>query len=159
MDIVGWLFEQVPFLASLMGSEVLLGLLFLALTATLVAFGVPGVILPISFSSGAMLGGWLGMLVVVLGAVAGSHAFFLAARHWLAERVRKRWGSRIARFDGEISRRGFYYLLGLRLVGVPHLPVTAASALSSIRSRSFALATTLGFLPAITIAAMAGSAV
>ena len=159
MDIVGWIFDQVPVLAPLFGSEVLLGLALLTLTATLVAFGVPGVLLPLSFSSGALLGGWLGMLVVVAGAVLGSHALFVATRGWLAARVRRRWGDRLRRFDDNVSRRGFFYLLGLRLAGAPHMLVTAASGLSAIRARSFVLATLLGFLPAITLAAMAGSAV
>lgn len=158
MDIVGWLFEQVPFLAVLADSEWLLGLAFLTLTATLIALGVPGVIVPISFSSGALLGGWLGVLVVIAGAVIGSHALFAVTRRWLAARVRRRWGARLERFDGELAKRGFFYLLGLRLVGAPHMLVTASSALSAIRQRSFALATLLGFLPAITLAAMAGSA-
>jgi uncharacterized membrane protein YdjX (TVP38/TMEM64 family) len=68
-------------------------------------------------------------------------------------------GPRIERFDQTIAQRGFFYLLGLRLLGMPHMLVTAASALSPLRARSFALATLLGFLPAVTIAAMAGSAV
>jgi len=159
VDTANWLFEQMPFLATLVGSEVLLGLALLALTALLVASGVPGVLVPLSFSSGALLGGWLGMAVVVAGALLGSHAFFIAARRWLATHVRARWGERLQRFDRDIARRGFVYLLGLRLIGVPHLIVTAASALSPIRGRSFALATLLGFLPAIALAAMAGSAV
>ena len=159
VDIVGWIFEQVPFLAALAGSELLLGLALLALTAMLVALGVPGVLVPISFSSGALLGGWLGMLCVVLGAVLGSQVFFVATRRWLAARVRRRWGARLDPIDRAISKRGFYYLLGLRLTGVPHLLVSAASALSAIRARNFALATLLGFLPAIALSAMAGSAV
>jgi uncharacterized membrane protein YdjX (TVP38/TMEM64 family) len=159
VDIVGWIFEQVPFLASLGDSEWLLGLAFLALTATLIALGVPGVLVPLAFSSGALLGGWLGMAVVVAGALIGSHAFFVATRKWLAARVRTRWGERLHRFDREIGRRGFFYVAGLRVAGVPHFLVTAASALSPIRARSFALATLLGFLPAIALAAMAGSVV
>ena len=159
VDIVGWLFEQVPFLASLVNSELLLGLLFLTLTTVVIASGTPGMLLPISFSSGALLGGWLGMLVVVAGATLGSHLFFMAARKWLAGRLRGRWGRRLEGFDRNIEKRGFVYLLGLRLVGVPHLPVTAACALSAIRARSFLAATLLGFLPAIAIAATAGAAV
>ena len=58
-----------------------------------------------------------------------------------------------------LAKRGFYYLLGLRLAGAPHVLVTASSALSAIRTRSFITATLLGFLPAIALAAMAGSAV
>lgn len=159
MDIIGWIFEQAPFLAYLLESEWLLGFALLALTATLVALGVPGVMVPISFSSGALLGGGLGMLCVVLGAALGSQLFFVATRRWLAARVRRRWGERLNHFDRAISKRGFFYLLGLRLVGVPHLLVSAASAVSAIRARSFALATLLGFLPAIALAAMAGSTV
>jgi uncharacterized membrane protein YdjX (TVP38/TMEM64 family) len=136
-----------------------LGLVFLALTATLVAFGVPGVLVPLSFSSGALLGGWAGMLIVIAGAVLGSHALFEVTRRWLAARMRRRWGNRLATLDRNIEQRGFYYLLGLRLAGVPHVLVTASSALTAIRGRSFALATMLGFLPAIALAAMAGSAV
>src|SRR5688500_4312310 len=68
VDIIGWIFEQVPFLAPLMESEVLLGLTFVALTAALLGMGVPGVLVPMSLSSGALLGGWEGMLVVMAGA-------------------------------------------------------------------------------------------
>lgn len=159
MDTLNWLFEQLPFLASLIGNELLLGLAFLTLTAAVMGFGVPGALIPLSFSSGALLGGWLGMAVVVVGALLGSQAFFVVTRRWLSVRIRKRWGGKLERFDRDLGRRGFVYLLGLRLLGVPHLLVTAASALSPIRARSFALATMLGLLPAITLAAMAGSAV
>jgi uncharacterized membrane protein YdjX (TVP38/TMEM64 family) len=158
VDIVGWLLEQVPSLAVLAGSDWLLGLAFLTVTAILVAFGIPGVLVPLSFSSGALLGGWAGMLVVIAGAVIGSHVLFVATRRWLSARVRRRWGGRFERFDGEMAKRGFYYLLGLRLAGTPHVLVTASSALSAIRARSFVLATLLGFLPAIALASMAGSA-
>ena len=159
MDTASWLFDSVPFLASLVGSDVLLGLALLTLTAALVGSGVPGVLLPLSFSSGALLGGWLGMLVVIAGAVIGSHALFLATRSWLGARVRRRWGAKLERFDHAVGKRGFFYLLGLRLIGVPHVLVTASSALSAIRARSFALATLLGFLPAIALSAMAGSVI
>lgn len=159
MDDLTPIFGQIGLLGPLLQSEVLLGLAFLVLTATLVGSGVPGVLVPISFSSGALLGGWLGILVVVAGAVLGSHGLFLLARRSLSERIRKRWGPRLERFDAAIAQRGFFYLLGLRLLGVPHMLVTAACALSPLRARSFVLATLLGFLPAVTVAALAGSAV
>ena len=95
MDIIGWLLEQGPFVAWLVGNEAVLAFAFLALTATLVAFGVPGVLLPLSFSSGALLGGWFGMLVVIAGAVLGSQVLFVATRRWLADRLRRRWGARL----------------------------------------------------------------
>jgi uncharacterized membrane protein YdjX (TVP38/TMEM64 family) len=159
VDTSSWLLDLFPFVQSLLDSEWLLGLLIFGLTAAVMSFGVPGVLVPISFSSGALLGGWEGMAVVGIGALLGSQAFFVVTRRWLGPRLRHRWGERLKRFDGEIARRGFLYLLGLRLVGAPHLALTTASALSPIRARSFALATLLGLLPAIGLAAMAGSAV
>jgi uncharacterized membrane protein YdjX (TVP38/TMEM64 family) len=62
------------------------------------------------------------------------------------------------RFDGNVEARGFYYLLALRFVGAPHMLVTTTCALSAIRAHSFGLATLLGLMPAVTAAAMAGSA-
>lgn len=159
MDLINSLTEQLPAIAALIGSDLLLGLAFLTLTAAVMASGTPGALLPISFSSGALLGGWLGMAVVIAGAMLGSHALFVIMRRWLAERLRRRWGERLARFDRNIEQRGFYYLLGLRLVGAPHLLVTASCAVSAIRARSFVMATLLGLLPAVTLAAMAGSAI
>ena len=153
------LLEQLPFFSDLVGSELLLGLAFVALTATLMGLGIPGVLLPLSFSSGVMLGGWTGMLVVVAGAVLGTQAFFVVTRRWLAARIRARWGERLKRFDGDMEKRGFFYLLGLRLLGAPHPLVSAASALSPLRAGSFALATLIGMAPAVALAAAAGSAI
>jgi len=159
VDASSWLVDLFPFMPSLLDSEWLLGLLIFSLTAAVMSFGVPGVLVPISFSSGALLGGWEGMAVVGIGALLGSQAFFMVTRRWLGAHLRHRWGDRLKRLDGEIARRGFFYLLGLRLLGMPHLALTAASALSPMRARSFALATLLGLLPAIGLAAMAGSAI
>lgn len=159
MDTLGRLFDQLPFLAAVVGNELLLGLTFLALTATLVGSGIPGTLLPISFSSGALLGGWLGMAVVLAGALIGSQIFFVVARRWFARPVRARWGHRIEKFDHDLRRHGMIYIVGLRLVGAPQLLVNAASALSPISARRFILATTIGLLPAIALASAAGSAV
>lgn len=159
METLDWLVQHYPFLAPLLDNELLIGLAVLALTAAATGLGVPGTLVPISFSSGALLGGWLGAGVVVTGALLGSLAFFAVTRLWLAGPARRRFGTRLARFDEGFAKRGFAYLLGLRLVGVPHVLVTAASALSAIRPRSFALATLLGFLPAVALSALAGSAV
>src|SRR5690606_1315761 len=81
--LTGFFFDQLPFLASIVGWQVLLGAGSLALSAGLIACGVPGVLLPISFASGALLGGWTGMAVVVAGAMLGSQALFLVTRVWL----------------------------------------------------------------------------
>jgi uncharacterized membrane protein YdjX (TVP38/TMEM64 family) len=140
-------------------SELALALAFLGMTAAIMALGVPYLLLPVSFSSGMLLGGRLGIAVMLLGTVLGSQALFTVARWWLAEPIRRRWGHRLQRFDGELRKRGFWYLVGLRMIGAPHLFVSTASALSPLRARQFALATLIGLTPAIALAVTAGTAV
>ena len=153
---------MVDFVNSLAGSldsELMLALAFLALTTAVTASGIPWVILPISFSSGVLLGGRLGIAVILAGAIIGSQLLFIAVRRGLAGRVRHRLGERLDRYDREISKRGFAYVIGLRLMGAPNLLVSSACALSTLRARTFALATLIGITPTIVLAVTAGTAV
>lgn len=145
--------------AGVLDSQLLLAGLFFVATAMLVALCVPGVLLPMALSSGALLGAWEAAAAVALGAVAGSQLFFLAARHLAADRLRGRLGRRFEAFQRRFASRGLLYIVGLRLLGAPHLLVAGGSALMPVRASSFAAATLLGVLPAITIAAATGSAI
>ena len=144
---------------SVFRSELLLAGLFFVATAALIAFCVPGVLVPMAVGSGALLGAWEAAAAVALGAVAGSQLFFLITRHVAADRLRGRLGRRFEAFQRRFAAHGLAYVIGLRLVGTPHFLVTAGSALMPIRATSFAVATLLGFLPAIAIAAATGSAI
>lgn len=149
--------EQVLLpLQALFASELALAFALCGLTAALVMFCVPGTIIPISVSSGALLG-LLGGAAVFAGAVIGSHLLFLASRHLLRDRIHARWGARLTKLEQHFERRGFLYVAGLRIAGVPHFLVTAGSALSPVRARAFLAATALGFLPAILLSSTAGS--
>lgn len=145
-------------LTAMLQSELALSLALFGLTAALVACCVPGMIVPLSVSSGVLLGGVQGILVVTAGAVLGSQALFLVTRHLMRHRVKRKFGSRIATYEKHFAERGFFYVVGLRLAGAPHFLVTAGCALSSVRTRSFVAATLLGFLPVISLTAVAGSA-
>ena len=140
-------------------SKLLLAGLFFVATAALVAFCIPGVLIPMALSSGALLGAWQAVAAVALGGVVGSQLFFLSARYLASERLRKRLGPRFEVFQQRFAGRGIWYVVGLRLVGAPNFLVTTGSALMPIRSSSFAAATLIGFLPAIAIAAATGSAI
>ena len=151
--------HQLEPMLALLDSELLLaGIVFIA-TAVLIALCVPGVLLPMAVSSGAILGAWDASAAVLLGAAAGSQLFFLAARHFAGERVRARLGERLQAFQERFADHGIAYVVALRVIGTPHFLVTAGSALTPIRASNFALATLLGFLPAVAIAAATGSAI
>lgn len=148
--------ELVETLAAMPNGPLLASMTLALLTAALVAFSVPGTIVPLSFTSGMLLG-VPGIAVVAIGALAGSHALFLVSRHALSGWMRRRLGDRLTGIEHHLSRRGALYVFGARITGVPHLLVTAGSALTPMSSRAFASASLLGMLPAISLAAIAGS--
>ena len=148
--------ELQPWVAAA-DSELLLAGLFFTATAILIALCVPGVLVPMAAGSGAVLGPWAAAAAVVLGAVAGSQLFFLSARRLGRERLRARFGERLNRIEKRFAAHGIWYVIGLRVIGTPHFLVTAGCALMPMRSSTFAIATLIGLLPAIGIAAAAGS--
>ncbi|WP_338242596.1 VTT domain-containing protein [Aurantiacibacter hainanensis] len=131
--------------------------LLAAVTASLVAMSVPGAVNTMSFLSGLVLG-LGGILVVALGCAVGSHLLFLITRRWLGERMRRRFGKRLDGIQDHLARRGPLYVVGARLGGVPHVIVTAGCAATPMGARAFLAASLLGMLPAISLSAIAGSA-
>jgi len=140
-------------------NDALAAALFFVGTAALVTFCVPGVTLPMSVMSGALLGTWVAAAVVGMGVLAGSQILFIIVRYLAGDRMRRRLGNRLERFEPRFVAHGAWYIMGLRLVGAPHFLVTAGSALTSMRSSAFAAATLFGAFPAILIAAATGSAI
>ena len=137
--------------------ELWVGLGFLALTASVYASGVPGTLLPISFSSGALLGGALGMLTVGTGALIGATVLYLFLERGPRARLSNKYGHHLERLDNWASRGGIFPIIALRLAGLPHLAVTALCALASVGTRRYAVATAVGVLPAIALSSIAGA--
>lgn len=128
-------------------------------TVSLTAAGIPGVLVPATLAAEAVAGPVAAMTSVSAGAVAGSLLLFLAARRWGAPAVAARFGERLESFERRFAAHGILYVVALRVVGTPHMLVTVGSAMMPIRAPAFAAATLLGSLPAIALAAMAGSIV
>jgi uncharacterized membrane protein YdjX (TVP38/TMEM64 family) len=129
------------------------------LTTSLVAAGVPGVLIPATLATEALAGPVAATATVSMGAMGGSLLLFAAARRWGAPRIVSRFGSRLESFERRFQAHGLWYVIGLRLIGAPHMLVTVGSAMMPIRAPAFALATMVGCLPAIALAALAGSVV
>lgn len=146
----------VSLLPLMQGDIAWAGVLFIS-TATLVAFCVPGVIVPMSVSATAVLGSWTAIPVVALGALAGSQMLFLVVRRVDGGRAGAKLGPRFAAFERCFARYGLWSVVGLRICGAPHFLVTSGSALMSVRPSGFAAATLAGLLPVISIASAAGS--
>lgn len=139
--------------------ELLLAVIIFAATAAMIALWVPGILLPMAASSGAMLDAWIATGAVSLGALAGSMVIFASTRRLAAGHVPGKLGAFLTTFEARLHSRGAWLVFGLRLAGTPHFLVSAASALSPMPARNFAIATLAGMAPAILLASIAGSAI
>ena len=143
---------------ALFGNDVLVALLLFAGTAIVIALWIPGMLVPIAASSGALINMWPATAAVVFGALAGSMVIFVTTRRFATGHVPARFAAFLAKFEARFKAHGAWWVLGLRLVGAPHFLVSASSALMPIKASSFALATLLGLFPAVLIGAAAGAA-
>jgi uncharacterized membrane protein YdjX (TVP38/TMEM64 family) len=129
------------------------------MTTSLVAAGIPGVLIPATLATEALAGPVAATVTVSMGALGGSLMLFAAARRWGAPKAAARFGRRLDTFGERFAAHGILYVIGLRLIGTPHVLVTVGSAMMPMRAPAFAMATFAGCLPAIALAAVAGSAV
>jgi uncharacterized membrane protein YdjX (TVP38/TMEM64 family) len=89
-----------------------------------------------------------GVLLVLPGAVLGALAAFGLGR-WLGRDAVERFtGTRVARVDALLARRGLVAILVSRLVPVlPFTGINYAAGLTAIRLRDFVLGTAIGIVP------------
>lgn len=102
----------------------------------------------LSILAGLVWGFWVGVATVYIGALLGAAAAFVLGR-WLGrEAVERFTGTRVARVDELLRRRGFLALLGLRLMPVvPFTVINYAAGLTAVRRRDYAFATAVGIIP------------
>ncbi len=130
---------------------------FVVAYALAVAFSLPVAIL-VTPLGGFLFGLWLGGLLSVIGATAGSVAVFLAARSALGDPLQRRAAPLLHRFEEGFRRDGFSYLLFLRLVPVfPFWLVNIVPAALGMNLVPYTAATLVGIVPAALVYAGAGA--
>lgn len=152
MDLAALHLELAPLLP-MIGGTIGGALLLYLLATTLTACSIPGMIIPMSLTGGLLLGPWLAVLTVAAGAVTGSLFLFALTRRFGAERLRRRFGSRLEPLEERLTRLGPYAVAALRVVGAPGPLITAGAALTAMNRTPFALATLAGLLPSVALAA------
>lgn len=124
------------------GGALLFVLLYAAITLTPAPKNV------LSIAAGLAFGFWWAVGLVYAGALLGAALAFLLGR-WLGRDAVERFtGSRVARLDELLRRRGLAAVLGVRLI--PIIPFTAinyGAGLTAVRRRDYAIGTALGIIP------------
>jgi uncharacterized membrane protein YdjX (TVP38/TMEM64 family) len=121
-----------------------------------VAFSLP-IATVMSLAIGFLFGRWIGTALVVAAATVGATLVFLAARYLFAGVARRRMGALGERINAGFSANAFNYLLFLRLVPLfPFFLVNLAPAFTTIRVRTYAVATLIGVIPGAFVYANLG---
>ncbi|TAM71643.1 MAG: TVP38/TMEM64 family protein [Microbacteriaceae bacterium] len=102
----------------------------------------------LSVLAGLIWGFWVGAITVYIGALLGAACAFFLGR-WLGREAIERFtGTRVARVDDLLRRRGFLAVLGARLVPViPFTAINYVAGLTAVRRRDYALGTAVGIIP------------
>jgi uncharacterized membrane protein YdjX (TVP38/TMEM64 family) len=130
--------------------------LYIAAYVLVVALSIPGAVL-LTLIGGFLFGTLLTVLYVNVGATAGATLAFLIARYLIGDRLQHRYEHQLARFNNEISRNGFRYLLTLRFLPVfPFFLINFLSGLTKVPLKTFIWTTSLGIVPGTAVYAFAG---
>jgi uncharacterized membrane protein YdjX (TVP38/TMEM64 family) len=131
---------------------------FMLLYVTLLSIWVPGALVTMSFTAGALFGLGTGTLIVCLASVAGSALTFLVSRYLIRDWVQKRFARGLSWIDRGIAGDGPFYLLTLRLTSiVPPLIINIGMGLTAMKLRTFALVSALGAIPTTMLYVNAGT--
>jgi uncharacterized membrane protein YdjX (TVP38/TMEM64 family) len=120
------------------------------------AFFLPGAI-PLTVVGGLLFGAFLGTVYVCIGATVGATLAFFSARYLIGNWIQDRYRNQLRRFNGEIEKNGYYYLLTLRIIPVfPFFLVNLFAGLTNIPYRIFLWTLLITALPGTVIYAFAG---
>lgn len=101
---------------------------------------------------GFLYGPVLGTIFVESAAVLGAVFTFEVSRYAASGWIQNKWSGHLDGFNREISRRGYIYLLFVRLFPmIPYILVNFLAGLTKVRFWTFLWTTALGSLPGIVI--------
>lgn len=122
------------------------GAVFVALYAAITLTPAPKNVL--SVAAGLIFGFAGALALVYVGALLGAAVAFALGR-WLGRDAVERFtGSRVARLDELVRRRGLAAVIGVRLIPViPFTAINYGAGLTALRRRDYALGTAIGIIP------------
>jgi uncharacterized membrane protein YdjX (TVP38/TMEM64 family) len=119
-------------------------------------FSLPGATI-MTLAGGFLYTFFIGALYVNVGATAGATLAFLFARYIAGKSLQEKYGGRLEKFNSELDRNGWSYLLTLRFIPVfPFFLINIFAGLTKIPLRTFVWTTSVGIFPGSLIYAYAG---
>ncbi len=139
-----------------MAHGVAAGLVYAAVYALAISLSIPGGLI-LTVAGGFLFGPYWATVYVVVGATIGSTVVFLAARYALADFLRAKAGSALAKMEAGFNEHPKSYLFVLRLVPLfPFWLVNIVPAFLGVSLGNYVIATLFGIMPATFVYALVG---
>lgn len=131
-------------------------LLYIGAFSIIVACGLP-LILPLALIGGFLYGLIPGLIFATISCLIGSLFCFIVLRYVVSDWVRSWHNERIDRFNQQINKYGYSYLLMLHFLSViPIFVINLLAAVAKVPLKTIAWVTLLGTLPLNFLSVMAG---
>jgi len=129
---------------------------YLVLYIVVTGLSLPGATV-LTLAGGFLFGVLWAALYVNVGATLGATLAFLFARYLAGQWLQIKYADKLRRFNEELARNGFSYLLTLRFIAIfPFWLVNLFAGLTAIPLRTFVWTTSVGILPGSLVYAYAG---
>ncbi len=114
-------------------------------------------IAPLSLSAGLAFGSVWGAIYLMLAAMIGTSLTFTISRFFGRSLIDRLFKGKFKNLDEKLEKNGFMAILFFRVIPlVPYEVLNYASGLSKIKFKDYFLATFLGLIPGVVIAAFFG---
>ncbi|MHC4501413.1 MAG: VTT domain-containing protein, partial [Planctomycetota bacterium] len=131
-------------------------LLYIGIYIAVTGFSLPGATV-LTLAGGFLYTFIIGAIYVNIAATTGATLAFLFARYIAGQALQRKYGDKITKFNNELERNGWSYLLVLRFIPIfPFFLINVFAGLTRIPLRTFVWTTSLGIFPGSLIYAYAG---
>lgn len=129
---------------------------YMAIYIVVTALSLPGAVV-MTLAGGALLGFWLGVLVVSFASTIGATLACFVARFLLRDWVQNRVGEKLSKINKGIEKEGAFYLFSLRLVPIfPFFIINLAMGLTPMKLWTFYWVSQIGMFPGTMVYVNAG---
>lgn len=131
-------------------------LIYITVFSIIVACGLP-LIFPLSLIGGFLYGLIPGLIFATLSCLIGSVFLFVVLRYVVGDWVKNWHNERINKFNQQVNKYGYSYLLMLHFLSVvPIFVINLLAAVAKVPLKTVAWVTVLGTLPLNFLCVMAG---
>jgi pyruvate/2-oxoglutarate dehydrogenase complex dihydrolipoamide dehydrogenase (E3) component/uncharacterized membrane protein YdjX (TVP38/TMEM64 family) len=130
---------------------------FFAIYVAVTAISLPGAAI-LTLAAGAILGFWVGLVVVSFASSLGATLAFLASRFVLRDSIQSKFGARMNEINKGVDKDGAFYLFTLRLIPVvPFFLVNLLMGLTKMKASTFYWVSQIGMLAGTAVYVNAGT--